>query len=430
MTSYARYIILLVVLHLTLPNLQSQNFATLKVNTKKVYKQQPVKATITVYTSTWFTDSPDLGNVAIPNAFVIPFKRTISGIQYVNNAKYATLEFFYLIFPLEAGQLAIPELSIEVSTPAEGQYKGVRRQLKTKALSIQVLAAPSNFKGSEWLVAKDAYISDTWNSDLNELKVGDVIERTITTRALGTLPAFIPATTITQPTWASIYPRQPQINDTRTKTDANGQRIEKYRYLLEKEGSFNIEPVSISWWNPYLQKQYTRSTKPLSVIVQPNPDLNMLTTMRDSLQTAAVPVATTEADTPLLIFGMSPKKLTLLLLAVILVVWLLTKSWKKFVSYIQRQRKIYLNSDTYLYHQLIKAHSKSSKEQLNTLYWFLFRKKRHYTTDPSNEWAQTLLKSVFLNKEKKLSKRELKALCEKYKETADKVSKTIPPLNP
>ncbi|MBK3516432.1 BatD family protein [Carboxylicivirga marina] len=433
MKVFLKHSIHIISLSLLSLSLHAQYFATLKVNTHNVYMQQPIKATVTVYTSTWFTDSPDLGNVSIPNAFVLPFKRTVSGIQYINNKQYASLELFYLIFPFESGEIIIPEMHISIATPPEGDYKGVIRQLKTKPLSIRVKEAPAEFKGKEWLVSKNAYISDTWNSSLDDVKVGEVIERTVTIRALGTLPAFIPETSMEANNWSSIYPRQAQLKDTRTSQDANGLRIEKYRYLLEKEGEFEIEPLTVTWWNPYLNKQYERSSKARTITIKANPDLGMLTSMRDSLNTNTVENSEIEAEEPLLIMGLSLKQFILLTCFILICLWMMLITIRQIMKQIKLKREHYLGSEQYYFDQLVKTSSKSSKEQINSMYsWLLNKHKKQYSTkNISSDNLQELIADYYQSQNNKpLSKKEIKEIKKLLKDEASQADHFFPPLNP
>ncbi len=426
----SRYIILFACLLISTIS-SGQYFAILKVNTKKVFKQQPIKASVTVYTSTWFTDSPDFGSININNSFVLPFKRTVSGIQYVDNKKYATLEFFYLIFPYESGSLTIPELEISISTPLEGDYKGVKRQLKTKPVVIEVTDQPDGFKGSDWFVAKDAYISDSWNTQLNKVQVGDVIERTITVRALGTLPAFIPDIELNENNWSTIYPREPQLKDTRTRTDANGVRTESFRYLVEKEGEFIIPAVSVSWWNPYLNKQYSRSTKEQKIDVTPNPDLGILTTMRDSLNAEIPQQIDTNQEQAVSIFGLTIREFIILVVIVLLAFWLIAKLIKTITHDIKQRRERYLNSEQYWFDK-IKQEKQSPAGQLHALYnWLLIKKEKRYSLeDTENKDVIDMLQNYYLGKESTpLTSKQINKL-KKQKKKENKNLNLLPPLNP
>lgn len=409
----------------------AQYFATMQVNTKNIYKQQPIKATLTVYTSTWFTDAPDLGNFNVPNSFVLPFKRTVSGIQYVDKKQYSTLTFFYLIFPYETGEIIIPDMDITISTPPEGDFKGISRKLTTQSITINVKDAPKSFAGTNWLVAKNGYISEKWNKSLSEVKVGDVIERTITIRATGTLPSFIPPSQINDVSWASIYPKEPLLKDTRTREDANGVRIEKYRYLLEKEGTFEIEPLTVYWWNPYLNKQYSRSSKEQTIVVKPNPNLGMLTTMRDSLQTKLPSINQDDKDEAFSFLGLSLKNLLLIMIGVLISTWLLLKITMHYRKALRERKKQYLKSEKYWFDRVLKTHNKGNKEQLNAIYnWLLRRKDKQYTVNALRSYeASELLKNTLTNNKKLLNKRNLKSL-DKKNSNQNEQKDAFPPLNP
>ena len=414
----------------------AQSFASMRVNTQNVYKQQPIRASITVYTSTWFADAPDLGTIHIPNAFVLPFKRTQSAIQYVNNKKYATLEFFYLIFPYESGEITIPELQINISTPPEGDYIAIKRSLKTKAISIQVKDTPKSFSGTDWLVAKGVTIIEKWSKPLSDVKVGEVIERIITIKATGTLPAFIPKSNLDEESWASIYPREPQLKDTRTNKDANGIRVEKYRYLLEKEGNFTLEPITVVWYNAYLQKQYSRSTQEQTITIHSNPDLGMLTTMRDSLSTSELALPNNPNKKPFSFLGLNLKQLLLLSAILFIAIFLLLKLSKAALRKWCITKQNYLNSEKYWFDQLLNTHHKNASQQLNALYnWLIRRPNKHYTLDSflketNSDSVIKLLRGTFNEENQKLNKQEIRDL----KKGIDYISKNkkdvLPPLNP
>ncbi|TAJ15499.1 hypothetical protein DMA11_00995 [Marinilabiliaceae bacterium JC017] len=369
-----KYLLLLLIV-VTLPTsvgAQIDAFVRVRLNTQEVYIQQPVKVSITVYTATWFTQPLDMGNIQVTNAFVLPFKRTISGIQYVNKKKYASLEFFFLVFPYQVGDIVVSSMNIIAETPPEGDYKGQRISLKTKPVTIKVNPMPGKEEDEHWLVARDVTISENWNRPLKNLKIGDLIERTVTIRASGTLPAFIPESKIEQEDWACIYPREPELKDTRTTNDANGIRIQHYRYLLEKEGSFEVAPVEIFWWNPYLQKKFSRQTKPAFLTIHSNPDLGILTSMQDSLA-AEVMIAEIDKADKISVLGLNPYELVLIFTIVVLAVVMVYKAgrfvWNKFLY----KKEQYENSEARYFKDFVKALGQNEHGKYTALYAWLIR---------------------------------------------------------
>jgi hypothetical protein len=247
--------------------------------------------TITVLTSTWYTEPLDFDNIQIPNAFTLPFDQTTPGMFTVGGDQYAGLQFYFIVFPYTAGQFTIPAINIVATTPPKGSYTAVKVKLSTAPRPFTVKPVPNKLKDGNWLVAKNVFIKEHWNRSLQHLKVGDVIERTISIDAKGTLPQFIPPLRNGSLNFASEYLQDPELDDARTDYDANGRLTQSIVYLLEKEGVHEIPPIEISWWNPLNSKLYKRAAPGVKLTVQPNPNLGIMTTLKDSL-------AATQASLP------------------------------------------------------------------------------------------------------------------------------------
>src|ERR1700761_6052378 len=96
-------------------------FAQTQLDRNSVYAQQPFKVTFTVLTATWYTAPLQFDDIQIPNAFVIPFDRTQSGMFTVAGKQYPGLQFYFIIFPYVPGSYTIPPIKIVATTPAVGE---------------------------------------------------------------------------------------------------------------------------------------------------------------------------------------------------------------------------------------------------------------------------------------------------------------------
>lgn len=325
-------------------------FASAKLDRTSVYPQQPIKASITIYTETWFTKPLDIESIQVPNAFVLPFKRTLSSMREVNGKKYASLEFFYLIYPYRAGNYAFPEIIVGVETPPVGDYKGVSVNVKTQSLSFQVKDKPREFSEEEWFVARDVEIIEKWNKPLNSLRVGDVVERRITLIAKGTLPNFIPDITIEDEEFAAIYKQSPQLEDQRTSQAANGMKTESFLYLLSEEGEFMLPEVRVTWWNPYASRAYFKAIPAQEITIKENPDLGMLTTLKDSLnQVAGVEMGDAPSE---LSWWQSNKRLIYTAVATVTILLVLYTMFMRGLAIYQLKRTAYRNTEVYAFGQL------------------------------------------------------------------------------
>jgi hypothetical protein len=289
-------------------------------------------------TSTWYTEPLQFNNLQVPDAFTIPFTKSMPGQFNHLGEQYAGVQFYYLVFPYKAGSFKIPSMEIVATTPPEGSSVSRKVTVHTPPQSYIVKPIPREFPaGEDWLVAKNVTVRETWNRPFDSLKVGDVLERKLVIDAMGTVPQFIPATRAAKEPWANIYPQAAQLKDTRDENDANGERVERSTYLLLQSGDYELPVTTVYWWNPFTQQLHKHSTPARKVHVRDNPDLGMLTTLKDSLAAAAQPAA---AKKKLLMIGGLPWYWALLCgIAGFAVLWALTATGIRFW---RRARKVYL----------------------------------------------------------------------------------------
>jgi hypothetical protein len=261
---------------------QSGCLATITLDHDAVYVQQPLKITVTILTATWFTAPPEWTPIAIPDAFVLHFDQTTPGMFTQNGKQYAGIQFYFIVFPYKTGSYDLPEIPITLHSPPPGSSVSRLVTIHTPPRNFTVRPVPAGDK-ENWLVAKSISVSQQWSHSADTLRVGDILKRTITIDAHGTLPQFIPPLQKPPLAFAATYGKDPKLTDLRNSFDANGRLEQPILYLLEKPGAYTIPSITINWWNPISNKWYSRTAAGRPIYVKPNPDLGMLTTLKDSL---------------------------------------------------------------------------------------------------------------------------------------------------
>ncbi|MEK6479164.1 hypothetical protein WJR50_16580 [Catalinimonas sp. 4WD22] len=368
-----KFMVLLVTLLLWLISsealLAQRVWSQVSLDRSSTYVGQPVEVRITVYTSTWFTAGIDPGNIKVNGAFTVYFRPVSRSFQQ-DGQNYAGVELIYHVFPFEDEGVIFPSLEIAVETPPEGDFKGVRRTLKTAEKQIKVKPVPPNFSESQWLVATGLSVTDQWRGNRQEVKVGDVLERRISRTAYGTVAELIPPIAWDSLSGVSEYPTRSTVENQRTKTAISATRTETMRYLFEKEGEVILPEMVFTWYNPYRQKLYKRTLEEVRLEVQPNPDLGVLASIRDSLEQEMVLQEEAEAEEePLTILGMSPRKFLLLAVLSLLALYLLFLITRKLFHWAKVRRGQYLKSEAYYFHQFKRAvRQKKSRLIIQSLY--------------------------------------------------------------
>lgn len=323
------------------------------VNPDKVYIGQPVELKVSVYTSTWFTSGINVGNIKVDGALTV-FFRSLSQSRKFSGKQYAGVDFFYNLFPTKEGEIVIPPLEILVESPNEGGYKGIKHTVRTKPKTITVNAVPLGYSSENWLVSRSLNVTEKWSAPLNKVKVGDVLQRTISRNASGTLSEFIPETKWDSVVGASIYPKRPITKTNKTKVSVSAQRSETVNYLFEKEGEITIPGIEYVYWNSSNKRFYKKQIDTIRINVMPNPDLTMLDSIKKSLQKEKEEEIV-EEENELLILGLKPltflKYLGFLIVGIFLLIKLFIKGYSSYTNY----RKKYLQSEVYAFNNLIKT---------------------------------------------------------------------------
>jgi hypothetical protein len=366
------YGLMVLLIHLSLTGIgQSHLFSEVNLNKTSVYKGEPVEVRISVYTSTWFTRGTDPGNIKVDGAFTVYF-RSVSETQRIDGKTYAGVTMIYNVFPYENNDIVFPAISLQVETPDEGGFQGIKRTLKTKPKSIKVKPVPEGFSVSEWLVSQNVSVKENWSHNLNSIKVGDVVERRISRSVAGNVSGLIPPLEWDTIKGVSIYLGRSEVNDVRTRTSITAERSDGITYLFEREGEVIIPAMEISWWNPVQSRAYKRTLMERKIIVQPNADLGMLETIKDSLNVTKLSSETRESEkAPISILGLSVKQFIVVTVGFIAVLILLILGIVKLLKLYKRKNEAYRNSEKYYYAQIFKANS--GEIVLNRMYKWLDR---------------------------------------------------------
>jgi len=363
------FLALLLALIIPLAVVSQELWSEVSLNKSSVYVGEPVEVSITVYTSTWFTRGIDPGNIKVNGAFTVYFRPVSTSFQK-NGKNYAGVKLIYNVFPYTEKDIVFPSLDIRVETPAEGDFKGVARVVKSKERNIRVKPIPPGFNQEGWLVTTGMSVYDNWTSDLKNVKVGDVLSRNIRREAQGTVSELIPPVQWDSIPGVSLYPSRSSVENNQSKTAISAVRTETMRYLFEKEGEVQLPEMVFTWYNPVQQKLYKRTLKAIVIQVQPNPDLGMLASIRDSLQVEQEKMLSArEENQPFNILGLTPEQFAGVIAAIAIIGYLFFVFFKKIIQRTRLKRHQYRNSEAYYFDRFVHlARAKKPGEALNALY--------------------------------------------------------------
>jgi hypothetical protein len=306
----------------------------------------------------------------VNGAFTVYF-RPVSTSVVKDGQTYAGVELIYNVFPYSEKDIVFPSLDIAVETAPEGDYKGVRRVVKSPEKPIRVKPVPAGFSQDEWLVTTRLSLSNNWLGDLQHVKVGDVLVRRITIDAQNTVSELIPPVRWDSVQGASLYRARSSVENNKTRTSFSASRRETMRFLFEKEGEVTIPEMVFSWYDPVQKQLFKRTLKEINIEVQPNPDLGVLASIRDSLRLAqAEAMQEFKEDEPIRIWGLTPGRFAVVVILAVLFVYFLIVFTRRLLRFLKIRREQYRNSEAYYFQEFKKA---AGRKNLSTMMQALYR---------------------------------------------------------
>lgn len=347
-------------------------FTEVRVAKPSVYVGQPAEVVVSVYTPTWFTKGVQVQNISVNGAFTV-FFRSVSVSKVINGQNYAGVEFYYHVFPFKPEPVTFPALRFTIETPKVGDYKGVKRTLTSKARDITVKNIPLGFTSQNWLVCSGQKVSQRWSTNSSTVEVGQVVTRTITREAFGTVAELIPEFQWDSVQGVSLYAKTPEITNNKTKTSISGQMQQTMQYLFEQEGEVVFPKMELLYYHPVYKKQYKKTLPSRTFHVKPAKNNAVLASVMDSLQSQTLqPTAHMEASQPW--YRNIPWLTILKLVGIVIGLYLAYKvilflrlKWLKAVSNITQ-------TEAYYFYQFLSALKvQNNSHALKSIYAWLMR---------------------------------------------------------
>ena len=136
---------------------------------------EPLVVTITVYTSTWFTEPPIFEEIQVKGALMAKLEARNSATSVtIGRTQYPAIRQKFVVYPNVLGENVLPSFNVTTTCPPEGDYKGRKRTVATKGRTFNVLPPPDNVDTANWLAAYDLTIRESWSRPLENFLTGDV----------------------------------------------------------------------------------------------------------------------------------------------------------------------------------------------------------------------------------------------------------------
>jgi hypothetical protein len=180
-----------------------------------------------------------------------------------NGINYEIFERSYAIFPQKSGTIKIDPVTFEGRINAtqprsifdQFRMSGQLKRLRSKAVKATVKAAPGTINLQDWLPATDLQLIEQWSDDIQNLKAGEPVTRTILLAAEGLTGAQLPDLVFDELKNIKQYPDKAVIEDRHSAEGVTGIKQIKIALLPTLAGSYILPEIKLRWWNTKTNKE-------------------------------------------------------------------------------------------------------------------------------------------------------------------------------
>jgi len=326
---------------------QPEPVISASIDPARVVVGQRATLVVTVLAPNYMPAPPVLPDFQVRNA-VTRSLGAINQTETRDGVAYAGIRYEFAIFPQEEGSFAVVDQTIKVT------YAAAPPQASTVTLDVPRLALDAFIP--EPAQSLDPFVSsNTLSFEQNvrrssqDLKVGDSITRTVTTKADGTPAMLLPPVTFAKIDGLALYPAQPSVQDNvdRRTGVLSATRIDEATYILERAGDYTLPPIELAWWNARESKIERTRIDSVNVRVADNPALRATAPNDNATSWKAADYIDAIRDHWLL---------TITVLALLAVIaWFAPATIRSIGQHIVRRRTAYLASEAWSFAQVRAA---------------------------------------------------------------------------
>ena len=317
---------------------------------------QPVHLVVEVLVPNFFTGEPLFPTFELEDAIVVlPEEATENFNEKINGQSLSGIRRTYFLYPQQAGDFRLPSIQIVVPY-AIAPPKGTEAHLTLPQLSFHA-DVPAVARGLNYfLPTARLTMQQRWNAPLNKLRVGDVVERSITVTVDKMQGMLIPPLPFEAPEGIKAYPEEPKVQNQKTDRGdfVQDMRVQSAKYFIQKEGDYTLPAIELKWWNLNTNRLVTATLPSVHFTAAPNPDY--VTELPPELETATVvpPKPVSLRSRYRRAFATAPWGLAALLL-----IWTIYQYFPRLLKHIEIRRKQHAQSEGAHFRSLLRACRKS-----------------------------------------------------------------------
>ena len=241
----------------------------------QVYVQQEVLVRVKVFMAHALGGSVTPFQIKGGQAIIKKLQQEKRYRQKLNGKQYEVYELSYLLYPQVSGKLTLEGMELK------GQYSRGRQRMRVnkraQRLDIAVLPVPDQYRRSEWLPAKRVLLNESWEGDIQSLRVGVPFTRRVTLQAEGVLSEQLPTPDLSVGEGFKAYKNAPEKNSRMEGERMHAVSRTEIVLIPKTAGEAVLPALRLPWWNTATKREEWVTLAARTLDVQDAPETALVT---------------------------------------------------------------------------------------------------------------------------------------------------------
>ncbi len=230
-------------------------FLELESDKSDPYVQEQIILTARVYQARSIIE----GSLSDPQADGIILERLGNDSSYttkVGERQYHVIERRYALFAQESGTLSIAPLKLQATVKQRrsdnnrGFFSPTQKlRISSNELTLRIKPKPADTASHWWLPAQTVSLTQQWNEDIKQARVGEPITRSINISAKGVHSTQLPAIEPPELATAKVYPDQAGIHSQVLDDSVVSYRNDKWAIIPRQSGELRLPELKVHWFD-------------------------------------------------------------------------------------------------------------------------------------------------------------------------------------
>lgn len=228
---------------------------------------QQVLLNIEVATTTWFAGGTKIGLFDIDGVVVLRREKFANNSTRREAGQTWVVQVWTIaLYPQRAARFTVPEIELTLAI-ADGSGGEIKGKAKTSPISFSAVIPRPLAEQKQWVATSSLRVEQSINRDIETLRVGDAIVRTIEIKADDIAAMMLPTLTAKEYDGLAVYEKLPKVEDSVNRGSYLAARTQELTYVAEKQGEYIIPEQEFYWWDTTNNSVQVEKLPKLTVIV-------------------------------------------------------------------------------------------------------------------------------------------------------------------